>query len=204
MEEKDLEQSQAVQPSQEENSLDSISEQLGDDVTTTVEAERGSPIGRFKNVDELVKAYNNLQAEFTRKSQKLADLEASMTTNDKEIDGALQDFLSKNREAVAFANELKEHVKQSDSQDENAFDKAWAEILYNKLSHSSNSKEFQKLVLKDDELQNLVIKNYMKQLQGQKIPIVMSSNSGDRVTKAVTPNPDSFEEAKKIVLDLLS
>ncbi len=205
MEEKDLEQSQEVQPSQEENILDSNSEKA-EDIVATDEAERGSPIGKFKSVDDLVKAYNNLQAEFTRKSQKLAELESSTTTavDNKEFDGALQNFLSKNREAVAFADELKSKVMESKGQNENDFEKAWTEILYDKLSSSANSNEFKNLILKDDELQDLVIKNYMKQLQGQKIPIVMSSNSGERVTKSATPKPDTFEEAKKIVMNLLS
>ena len=35
----------------------------------------GSPIGKFKSVDALYSAYNNLQAEFTKKCQKLSELQ---------------------------------------------------------------------------------------------------------------------------------
>lgn len=35
-------------------------------------------IGKFKNTESLYSAYNNLQAEFTRKCQKLSELEQSL------------------------------------------------------------------------------------------------------------------------------
>ena len=43
------------------------------------EPQEGSIYGRFKDAKTLLEAYNNLQAEFTRKSQKLAEFQ-------KEID----------------------------------------------------------------------------------------------------------------------
>ena len=117
-------------------------------------------------------------------------------------------FLSKNQEAVLYADEIKSRATQNESlkNDDSCFDKVWAEMLYEKLSGPNKAKEpiVQDLILKDNELKNLVIEDYMKQLQEQKTPIVMSSNSGERVTKTVAPKPDSFEQAKKIVLDLLS
>ena len=43
-------------------------------------------IGKFKNTESLLNAYNNLQAEFTRKCQKLSELEKSIenTLNKKD------------------------------------------------------------------------------------------------------------------------
>ena len=37
--------------------------------------EEKSPLGKFKDVDALMQAYNSLQAEFTRRSQRLKELE---------------------------------------------------------------------------------------------------------------------------------
>ena len=121
------------------------------------------------------------------------------------MESGLQSFLSKNQEAAFYADELKTRVSQSDSFDEKAFETAWAGILYEKLSCPGKTKEpiIQKII-KDDEIQDLVVKNYVKQLQEQKTPIIMSSDVGERVTKTVTQKPDSFEDAKKVVLDLLS
>jgi len=206
------EQPDFVEPSFEENNDDSpVCEQENEIEKQPSEAERGVPIGKFKSVDDLMQAYNNLQAEFTRKSQKLAELEKDKTkaepTHEEKMEVALKEFLFKNQEAVVYADELRTRVEADESlrQDEKtAFDKVWAEFLYEKLSSKNLEKEplIQNLILKNDGLQNLVIQNYMKQLQEQKIPYVMSSNAGERVTKMVTRKPDTFEEAKKVVFDL--
>lgn len=209
------EQPKNIEPSQnlEENVAGSPEQVLQESESATIssEAERGVPIGKFKSVDDLFEAYNNLQAEFTRKSQRLSELEKdkmSKSSQDNVIENKFQTFLSKNQEAVVYADEIKSRAMQSESlkNDDACFDIVWAEMLYEKLSGPNKAKEpiVQNLVLKDEELKNLVIENYMKQLQEQKTPVIMSSNSGERVTKTVAPKPDSFEQAKKIVLDLLS
>lgn len=209
------EQPENIEPSQnlEENVAGSPEQVLQESESATIssEAERGVPIGKFKSVDDLFEAYNNLQAEFTRKSQRLSELEKdkmSESSQDNVIENKFQTFLSKNQEAVVYADEIKSRAMQSESlkNDDACFDIVWAEMLYEKLSSPNKAKEpiVQNLVLKDEELKNLVIENYMKQLQEQKTPVIMSSNSGERVTKTVAPKPDSFEQAKKIVLDLLS
>lgn len=209
------EQPENIEPSQnlEENVAGSPEQVLQESESATIssEAERGVPIGKFKSVDDLFEAYNNLQAEFTRKSQRLSELKKdkmSESSQDNVIENKFQTFLSKNQEAVVYADEIKSRAMQSESlkNDDACFDIVWAEMLYEKLSSPNKAKEpiVQNLVLKDEELKNLVIENYMKQLQEQKTPVIMSSNSGERVTKTVAPKPDSFEQAKKIVLDLLS
>lgn len=174
------------------------------------EAERGVPVGKFNSVEELLTAYNNLEAEFTRKSQKLAEVLKDKTIEqspEEKLDTGLHAFLSKNEEAFCYAQELKDRVQNENlAGEENCFEKAWAGLLYEKLVGPNKAKEplVQNLILKDDDLQNLVIKNYMKQLQEQKTPIVITSNSGERVTKPVTPKPETFEDAKKVALDMFS
>lgn len=202
------EQPQDVQTLQKEDTVGSpetVEEEAG-----KVEAERGVPVGKFKSVDELVTAYENLQAEFTRKSQKLAEVLKDKTqqkpTKEK-LDDNLKEFLSKNEEAFCCADELLSRVQnQNLAEDENCFEKAWAEILSEKLSSPDKAKDpvVQNLILNNVDLQEMVIKKYVKQLSEQKIPIVMSSESGERVTKPVTPKPDSFEQAKQVVLKLFS
>lgn len=202
------EQPQDIQPSFEEDNLGSSSENVEDhNGQVEVEADGSVSLGKFKNVDELYKAYNNLQAEFTKKSQRLSEiLKDKMGEESKpDDDEILKTFLSQNEEATFYVDELKSRVGNLPVKDENAFKRAWGEILYEKLSGTVKETEpiVQKFI-KDDEIQDLVIKNYMKQLTQQKIPFVMSSDVGERVTKNVTPKPDTFEEAKKVVMNLLS
>jgi len=176
------------------------------------EAERGVPIGKFKSVDDLYQAYNNLQAEFTRKCQRLAEMEKDKTqeaqSQEEKLDIAFKVFLSENQNAVSFADEIKQRVLQNVEliATEKPFDKVWAQMLVEKLSMPNSTQEpmVQNFVLNDENLKNLVIQNYVKQLQENKAPFVMSSNSGERVTKPATPKPESFEQAKKLVVELLS
>lgn len=203
------EQSENVETSLEENIMDSP--EMTEDVQADLsEAERGVPIGRFKSVEDLYDAYNNLQAEFTRKSQKLSALEKEKTSAQPTItsEDAFKMFLSKNQEAYAYADEIKARIEKDEnlSKDEAGITKVWKEMLFEKLSSPNRAKEpiIQNLILKDDEIQNMVIENYMKQLQQQRTPVVMSSQTGDRVTKTEIKRPDSFEEAKRVVLDLLN
>ena len=44
--------------------------------------EEKSPLGKFKDVNALMQAYNSLQAEFTRRSQRLKELERAGKSND--------------------------------------------------------------------------------------------------------------------------
>ena len=74
-----------------------------------------------------------------------------------------------------------------------------------KLRQENKRSFFENLINNDENLKNLIIENYIKQLQSQqKSPVVISSSSGERATKVAPVKPDSFEDAKKIVFDLFS
>lgn len=180
------------------------------------EAERGVPIGKFKSVDDLYQAYNNLQSEFTRKCQKLSEFEkdkmaeklSEQKSQEKILEDKFRSFLAENQEAYGYADEIKSKVLSDETLRslEKPFDKVWSQMIIEKFSMPNKAKEplVQNFVLNDEELKNLVIKNYVEQLQNNKTPVVMSTSCGERVTKTVTPKPDSFEQAKQVVLDLLS
>lgn len=204
------EQPQSIETSVDDNEMGS-SEAKQEVEANISEAERGVPIGKFKNVEDLFDAYNNLQAEFTRKSQRLAALEKDKTseqTPEQIAEDGLQAFLSKNQGAVLYAQELKERVMQDESlkKEKDPYGMAWASLLYEKLAGPNLAKEplVKNLILKDEELKNLVVENYVEQLKNQTTPVVMASGTGERVTKVVAPKPDSFEQAKKVVLDMFS
>lgn len=208
------EQLENVETSMEDNKNSSLAGKTEEDCQKLEEskAERGVPIGKFKSVDDLYQAYNNLQSEFTRKSQKLAELEKDKTSHvasdEDRLETEFREFLLKNKEADLYSEEIKAKVLQDDylKKQEKPFEKVWANMIYKKIIAPERAKEpfVQNLILQDDELKNLIIENYVKQLQDNKTPIVMSSGAGERVTKLATPKPDSFEDAKKVVLDLFS
>lgn len=67
---------------------------------TEAEIETPSSAGKFKNAEELLKAYNALEAEFTRRSQRLAELErrSKDTADNAGAEGQIV------KSEVAFAN----------------------------------------------------------------------------------------------------
>ena len=45
----------------------------------------GSPLGKFKTADDLLDAYNNLEAEFTKKCQKLSEMQRESSRKDDNV-----------------------------------------------------------------------------------------------------------------------
>ena len=176
------------------------------------EAERGVPIGKFKSVDDLYQAYNNLQSEFTKKCQRLSELEKDkMDLNQiqqEKFESDFKSFLLENQEAYSYADEIKSKVLSSDElkSDDKPFDKVWKQMIYQKLSAENKSQEpiVRDFILNDEELKNLVIENYVKEISSKKTPTLFTSHSGEKLTKPTVEKPDTFEQAKNIVLDLLS
>ena len=75
--------------------------------------------GKFKDAESLLKAYNSLQAEFTKKSQRLSELENSKTefTREEKINSAIRELSECHNSAQQFAGVIKEAVKDVDTQD---------------------------------------------------------------------------------------
>ncbi len=172
----------------------------------------GSPsgFGKFKSAEALLAAYNALEAEFTRKSQRLSEIEkeqAQTTTalNENEVESELQAFLSDNGEAAPYADELKQMALQQNGKPE--FEKLYQSLALAKLA-SGQSKEdnpiIKKYVFQDEQLKKLVVENYMKQLSDQKPPIVISSDVGESVTGQKPATPSSLADAKKLVEKMFS
>jgi len=178
--------------------------------TEQSEAERGVPIGKFKSVDDLYHAYNSLQSEFTKKCQRLAEIEKDKTVvpSQEELESGLKEFLLENQEAYYYLDEIKTRVFSDEKMKavEKPFDKVWAEMLYEKLSSPDKANEplVRNLILKDEKIKDLVIQNYVKDLGENKAPVVMTSETGERVARIATSKPDTFEQAKQIALNLLS
>lgn len=55
--------------------------QENQEVRQSIDMPEGSSLGKFKSEQSLLEAYNNLQAEFTRKCQKLSELEKHSLDN---------------------------------------------------------------------------------------------------------------------------
>ena len=68
------------QPNIDISETDQVSEPITNcnKESSNADIDKGSTLGKFKDATSLLEAYNNLQKEFTRKSQKLASLTKEM------------------------------------------------------------------------------------------------------------------------------
>jgi len=191
-------------------------EPANNEIEMSVESDSGSSTenscnyGKFKTPEALLEAYNNLQAEFTRKCQRLSEVEKEKTSenklSDEEISEGLSKFLENNTDAQNYSDELIKKVKENNGN--NPFDKAWADILKEKFAGSFGKKTSDPLVKKyifnDEEVINKVIECYMKDLNSKKPPVILSSDSGQRATRQESPKPANLAEAKKMVEEMFS
>ena len=174
------------------------------------EAENGETVGKFKDVNALLEAYNNLEKEFTKKCQRLSALEKDKVkegeTLKKQVDDKLSLFLSSNGEASAYKEELLAKVNENDSlkRMDDPFGYVWAEMVFDKIKNQKLTDESVKnYILSNENIKNAVIENYINQLAENKSPVIISSK-GNRVATVATQNPSNLNDAKKYLIDLLS
>lgn len=74
-------------------------------------------LGKFKDVESLLKAYNSLQSEFTKKSQRLSELEGEMKPLAKQdkINACVEEVINKYSVCEPFKEKLKENLLSIDS-----------------------------------------------------------------------------------------
>ncbi len=208
--EKFWEQPEDLTLDEEENNGSQKSEDQ-ENIDEQSNAEKGETfIGKFKDAQALWDAYNNLEKEFTKKCQRLSELEKDKTEDiektNEEIDKKYHAFLSANMEAENFGEELKNRVLSDESLKklDDPFSFVWAEMVFEKLKNSPDDKVISDYVLNNNTVKDMVIKNYVNQLSENKSPIMISS-SGKRVgTMVSTQKPETLKDAKKVLLDLLS
>ena len=160
--------------------------------------------GKFKSPEALLDAYNNLEKEFTRKCQRLSELEKDKT-EEKEIslEDKFSQFLSENTDAIGYSEEIKKIAQTDDKIKslQDPFMAAWCKVLCEDVLHRASAGDYclNKYVLSSEEIQHKIVEDYLGKLREQKNPVVISSSSGERVSSAEIEHPSTLEEAKQLV-----
>ena len=106
----------------------------------------GSPLGKFQNPEKLLDAYNELQSEFTRKCQKLSEVEKQLQCVAKDEESGtlsnvetqefawnknLKEFLQTHKFANTFAEEItKELIDDENLKNaEDGLERAYYKVL---------------------------------------------------------------------------
>lgn len=183
--------------------------------------QEGSPLGKFKDAQKLLGAYNELQSEFTRKCQKLSEVQkqleeqnqsqngtAEIENNSKEKEFAwsnkLENFLQMHKNASGLVEDItNEIINDNDLKNsEDALEKAYMRVMeknYEPQENLAKNEEFlNKYIYSNDEIKDKIIKDYVSSLQDIKSPIQVTS-MGQIGSIASTPKFENLTDANKYV-----
>ena len=187
-------------------------------VVSGTEMQTGSPIGKFKDAQKLLDAYNELQSEFTRKCQKLSDAEkklqeVSSVDNQNNKDNTSNEFAWKDKVAEFLqshknASDMMEEIANEIVRDENlsvspdGLEKAYSKVIERKyIPHSElagNQEFLEKYIYSNDQIKNKIIDDYVSTLKQNQNPITVTNDGYSRGV-ATSNNFRSLEDARKYV-----
>ncbi len=196
-----------------------------EDTNKMVEEKSSGSLDKFKDADTLLTAYNNLQAEFTRKCQRLSDLEKQTAEHaklalEKETEEStplyerenwseiVAEFLSENEDAKAYSKEICDEIMTNKEQYSSlsSLEKAYTTVLKRHMvdkSEIANDMEFiDNYILSSEQIRQKVMKIYLDEMSKSSAPKVMSANLGTAPVRSVVA-PKNLEEAKQIVKNLI-
>ena len=169
-------------------------------------AQSEGSLGKFKDAESLLKAYNNLQAEFTKKCQKLSALENEKNKTifyEEDWNKRVANFLEKNPEAKKYSKEISEKILNSPElkSSENALELAWSSIAmknYVEPEKLASDKTFlNSYIFNNEEIKKQVLENYLKEIKTA--PPVISGSRGSKLSSKEEYAPKNLNDAKKIV-----
>lgn len=161
-----------------------------DDVPTSNEngtnkQDKKQTFGKFKNPEELLKAYLELEKEFTKKSQKLKTLEASNDEQDfdeESFKAAADKFFCETPSAKPFAKDIAIKIMEQPDlkRDKNCLSVALVKVLIDKFrtpEQLMQDGQFLKdYVLSSSKVKDAIINEYLQGLKDGQPPITLSAN----------------------------
>ena len=182
----------------------------------TAEAEKDTGIGnitenfgKFKDAKGLLEAYNSLQSEFTRRCQRVKELEREIEKfNTSEQVNSPSEKLSIGEECDGFLSafpEAKQHLKSlyeiaesKGDESHGRLERAYIDKLLTDLKSQRDyftSKEyFDTVINKSDDLKSGIIRGYLDEIYATKSNVPLISGDG-KVCIAPPSNPKSIYEA---------
>lgn len=194
---------------------------LGTAVHSEIEggsATTGSPFGKFNNANDLLNAYNNLQSEFTRKCQKLSELEKQQASSDNESTSTsveeetpqyvkadwqeqISEFLKSHPDAQNFAKEIANEIYSDKvlALSPHSLELAYGRILaknYKSKEQLANDDEFlEKYIYSNSQITKRILDDYLKDFT--KSPHLISSKVGAVTGLSPNKKPNNLTEARK-------
>lgn len=205
---KDLEQPQIkIENSQSEELSQS-------EVRVEVQEDLGSKLKKFKDVDALVSAYNNLQSDYTKKCQALSSLQkrvneqVSPQQQFSELQDKAKQFFEGNKSAQEFSSEIANLVLNDDEikNSKNPFEDAWGVVAKKNFKSKEDlvrDEEFlQNYIFNNEAIKNKIVKDYFSSVNFDKVPTLISAQRGANMVLAPNSKPKTLKDASKLVEDM--
>jgi hypothetical protein len=159
--------------------------------------------GKFNKLEDLVSAYNSLEAEFTRRSQRLKEMENVAKTENR-WQQKVENFIEKYPVAAEYTDEIGEEIAKSDSvKEEDCLEKALLSVLCAKVKPVEEQAKDERViseVLKSDELKEKIIAEYRQKLN---VDLPKTFPKGGEIPVKTPVRPSSIGDAGKLALQML-
>ena len=194
----------------------------GEDLTLNVEEQHsitenvtsGSPIGKFKSVEALEVAYENLEKEFTKKCQKIKELTDKLASADNAVsvpeyaqngwDEKVKQFFESNPMAKNYVAEISEVLSSDEniSKSENSLERALTKVLANKFVPYEKLVEDESFlndyIYQNQQISQKIVEKYLDGIQNKKaLPLISSRGSG--TVSSPVKKPKTIKDAGKMV-----
>lgn len=164
--------------------------------------------GKFKDAESLLKAYNNLEAEFTKKSQRLATLESESVKTQNELtkkaeqERRVDEFVNKFEIAKPFSSALKKSLAESEDADIKEEAIRMIANNYKSAQEFSQDEEFlNNYIFSNQDIKEKIVKEYLSKIT-QNSPIKVE-NGGGNISLTPPKVPTTIQEAGKLAKSII-
>ncbi|MDD4315925.1 MAG: hypothetical protein PHC84_02065 [Clostridia bacterium] len=171
--------------------------------TVSGDKQEKASYGKFNKLEDLLNAYNSLESEFTRRSQRLKEIESTAKAENR-WEEKVQKLLEKYPVAAGFTEEISEEIAKEDVVgDENCLEKALLRVLCGKCKPVEEQAKDEKVineVLKNDGLKEKIIDEYRQKLN---VNLPKTFPKGGEIPVKAPARPGNIGDAGELALQML-
>lgn len=176
----------------------------------------GSSTKKFKSVEALENAYENLEKEFTKKCQMLNKLLSENKDENSLPQYQKEDWLTKvstfienNNHAKDFLNDIAKALVEDENlaKKEDALELAYSKVLKDnfktKEELASDDNFLNDYIFNNEEIKNKIIENYLNDVQNNKTVPLMINRNGSLSVSSPRFIPKNLKEAGRYAENIL-
>jgi transcription termination factor NusB len=164
---------------------------------TNSDKENTNSFGKFRNAEELLKAYNSLEGEFTKRSQKLRELELKAPEK-TDWESKVANLYEKWPQANSYTDEMIREIADNKTllNEESCLENALISVLSKKIvskEQAAKDEDVVNMVLEKKENKEKIISSYLDTIRTSTLPKTFPKAGG---AIPLTPNkPTTLTEA---------